>query len=130
MSWEYSITMSFIGSALVIAYLGSCIKEDEENIRWTKFLPIGLRTLLYFVSFGMLIFSLGVQTPILMENNIHVEESAANSTLLLQASVIGGVSVLTKVFYTLIVIISIFVLVLIIERILLKRRGGGDYDKY
>jgi len=78
----------------------------------------------------MLIFAIGVQTPIMMENGINVEESSANSTLLLQASIVGGVSILTKVFYSLIVIISIFVFLLIIERILLKKGKGDPYEKY
>lgn len=130
MSWEHSITFAFIGASLVIAFIGNSIKDDENNIRWTRFLPIGIRTLLYFVSLGLVMFAIGIQGPIMIENGINVGDSGVNTTLALRSAVTGGVTVTTTLFYSLIVILSIFAIVIIIERILLRRKGGDSYDDY
>ena len=132
MAWEQSITFAFIGSALVVAYIGSNIKEDEENLSWIRYFPIGVRTFFYFVAFGLLLFGIGVQTPILMENGIFVNTTEADSNEMLGNAVSGGVTVATKLFYASIVILLILAVVYVIYNVLatkkMKQRAKEDYE--
>lgn len=137
MSWEQSLTITYIGGALVLAYIGSCFKQDEENISWTRFVPIGLRTLFYFFSIGLLMFGFSAQVPIMMENGIYVNETYGNSTYLLSENITSGISIITIMFYTLMIIIGLLTMVIIIQNILLKKKekkngkeSGRDYERY
>lgn len=126
------MTLAFLGASFVIAYIANSFREDERNIRWTRFIPVGIRTVLYFVSFGLLLFPIGAQTHIMFMNDVYTNSSlveANTTTSLLGKTVEGGVSVVGKTFYVFIIILIILVLVLVIERILLKKKGDG-YDKY
>lgn len=125
MSWEIAMVMAFLGTSFIIAYIGNSIKSDEQSVAWTRFLPMGLRTILYFISFGFLLFGMGSLTPILVQDGIPVNETAwaANDTAYyLQQNIIGGVSLATKVFYIMIVILIVLGFILLIERMLLKQK--------
>ncbi len=141
MAWEISLTLAFIGGAFVIAYIGKCISDDElrlTEITKLSWLPVGLKSFFYFIAFGMVLMAVGVQQPIMVQNEVFVNTTDMNSTdvaLLLGNSVTGGVTMTTKLFYSSIVILIILCCLLIIYKIFLwKKRGdyekGGDYERY
>lgn len=132
MGWETSLTLAFLGASFIILLIARELKDDENNIRWTHFLPLGIRTLLYFLAFGLLLFPIGIQIPIMVENGIYVNETLMESNdtaFLLRNSVNGGINLVTKSFYTLIIIITILMIVLLIERMTLGGRKD-DYARY
>lgn len=102
-------------------------------------MPVGLKTFFYFIAFGMILISIGIQSPIMVQNEVYVNTTDMNSSdvaTLLGNSVIGGVTMTTRLFYSSIVILMILCCLLIIYKIFLgKKRGdyedkGGDYGKY
>jgi len=135
MGWETSLTLAFLGASFIIVYIANSIKDDETNNRWSRVVPFGLRTILYFISFGLLLFPIGAQTHIMFLNGIYTNSSLVETNTtesLLAHTVDGGVSVIGKSFYLMIVIVIILVTVMIVERMLLKKRKGGgeDYERY
>jgi hypothetical protein len=130
MSFEQSITMAFIGSGLILAYIGSCIKEDEEKLDWSYYVPIGIRTFFYFAAIGMCLFSIGVQTPLLIENEIYVNTTAINTADILRNNIGGGINIATKIFYGSIIILFMLVVVYVIQSVLLKRKMKKEDDEY
>lgn len=132
MGWETSLTLAFLGASFIIFLIGRELKDEENNIRWTRFLPFGIRTLLYFLAFGLLLFPLGAQIPIMVENGVYVNETlmmSNDTAFLLRNTVNGGINLVTKSFYILMIIIIILLIVLFIEKMMLGGRKN-DYERY
>lgn len=132
MSWEHSITLAYVGAAIVVAYIGSCIKDDEKAVRWLSYFPMGIRTFLYLVSFGLVMFPVGMQQAVLYENGVYVNQTAIDSSSMIYGGLTGGIKLMTITFTALIVFFVIFFMLMIIEGLLLKKRKNKekeeDYD--
>ena len=129
MGWELAVTFAFVGSAFVIAYIGNSIKDDENEVSWMRFVPFGLRSFFYFISFGLLLFGMGVQTPILIENGIMIDASM-NTTEILEENITGAITISTKLFYVSIFLMMIMAFLVIIQSVLLNRKAKMGRDPY
>ncbi len=132
MSWEHSITLAYVGAALVVSYIATCIGQDEKQIGFLSYFPMGIRTMLYLVAFGLLMFPIGMQQAILYENEVRVNTTAIDPSAMLIGGLNGGVTLMTITFTSLIIFFVIFFMLMIIQGILMgkKKKEKEEDDPY
>lgn len=121
--WELAYVLTFLGSAFLLAYIGSKFKFDVDVAIWVRTAGWGMSIVFYMFAIGFAMIPMGHLDVILEESSI------TNSSLTVDSVTSGAV--LYSGFWTVwLVILVIIIIIVIYGQIFkqVKRRGDAEKD--
>lgn len=120
-AYAQAVQISFIGGALIFAYIASTIKLNER-------FDNSIRLLFYFFSLLMVLASTGINYPIIRGSTDATLLNDTNFGGILSGVFIGQLSVLIFLFLT-VIILLIVAIVMSLRLKNLKKKYGEDYNE-